>query len=55
MPSSPADLPADWSHGAEASDDAGQLRRIGDFIAGMTDRYALVEHARLFRRTPELR
>ena len=24
------------------------LRRIGDFIAGMTDRYALVEHARLF-------
>ena len=26
-----------------------------DFIAGMTDRYALVEHARLFERTPELR
>jgi dGTPase len=51
----PGDLPADWSHGAEASDDAGRLRRIGDFIAGMTDRYALIEHARLFKTTPELR
>ena len=30
-------------------------RRIADFIAGMTDRYALVEHARLFDSTPELR
>ncbi len=38
-----------------SSDDAGHLRRIGDFIAGMTDRYALVEHARLFKTTPELR
>jgi len=26
-----------------------------DFIAGMTDRYALVEHTRLFKSTPELR
>ena len=51
----PGDLPADWSHGVEASDDSGQLRRIGDFIAGMTDRYALGEHARLFPNTPELR
>jgi dGTPase len=51
----PDDLPAEWSHGAEASDDAGRLRRIGDFIAGMTDRYALIEHARLFKTTPELK
>jgi dGTPase len=51
----PGDLPAEWSHGAEASDDAGRLRRIGDFVAGMTDRYALIEHARLFKNTPELR
>jgi hypothetical protein len=29
--------------------------RIADFIAGMTDRYAMVEHARLFGATPELR
>ncbi len=51
----PGDLPADWSHGSEPSDETGHLRRIGDFIAGMTDRYALVEHARLFPSTPELR
>jgi dGTPase len=51
----PDDVPADWSHGMDASDDAGHLRRIGDFIAGMTDRYGLGEHARLFPTTPELR
>jgi len=49
----PRDLPAEW---AEGLGDAGaRARRIADYIAGMTDRYALVEHARLFRSTPELR
>jgi len=47
----PEDIPADWAH---AADGAGQ-RLIADFIAGMTDRYALIEHARLFDTTPELR
>jgi dGTPase len=51
----PADLPAEWSHGLAAVDDAGRMRRIADFIAGMTDRYALTEHARFFDSTPELR
>jgi dGTPase len=51
----PADLPAEWSHGLAAVDDAGRMRRIADFIAGMTDRYALSEHARFFDSTPELR
>jgi dGTPase len=51
----PADLPAEWAHGVEGRDEEGRLRRIADFIAGMTDRYALIEHARLFERTPELR
>ncbi len=32
-----------------------RARQIADFIAGMTDRYALSEHARLFDSTPELR
>ena len=41
--------------GRRAGDEAARLRRIADFIAGMTDRYALVEHARLFEQTPELR
>ena len=39
----------------EAADAAGRALRIADFIAGMTDRYAMVEHTRLFGATPELR
>jgi dGTPase len=47
------DLPPEW--GAGGADEHGQVRRIADFIGGMTDRYALVEHARYFDETPELR
>ena len=50
----PDDMPADWRHGLAQIDEAGRARRIADFIAGMTDRYALIEHARLFDSTPEL-
>ncbi len=32
-----------------------RARIIGDFVAGMTDRYAIAEHRRLFDATPELR
>ena len=41
--------------GLPALDEPARARRIADFIAGMTDRYALAEHARLFDSTPELR
>jgi dGTPase len=51
----PTDMPAEWAAGVGAVDVHGQARRIGDFIAGMTDRYALIEHARHFDSTPELR
>jgi dGTPase len=51
----PGDLPAEWQEGLAGLDDAGRARHIADFIAGMTDRYALAEHARLFDSTPELR
>ena len=51
---SPEDLPAEWRHNLP-EDAAARARQIGDFIAGMTDRFALVEHARLFDSTPELR
>ncbi|HXW42812.1 MAG TPA: deoxyguanosinetriphosphate triphosphohydrolase [Xanthobacteraceae bacterium] len=51
----PGDLPAEWQEGLAGLDDASRARRIADFIAGMTDRYALAEHARLFDLTPELR
>jgi dGTPase len=51
----PGDLPAEWQEGLADADEAARARRIADFIAGMTDRYALAEHARLFDSTPELR
>jgi dGTPase len=51
----PEDIPADWAQtGVAGEPGAERLRRIADFIAGMTDRYALVEHARLFNSTPQL-
>jgi dGTPase len=51
----PQDLPAEWAERTEGADDAQRPRAIADFIAGMTDRYALIEHARLFSVTPDLR
>ena len=50
----PGELPADWTE-APARSDADWARRIGDFIAGMTDRFALTEHTRIFKSSPELR
>ncbi|MET0671354.1 MAG: deoxyguanosinetriphosphate triphosphohydrolase [Xanthobacteraceae bacterium] len=49
----PADMPAEWRQGPD--DPAARALRIADFIAGMTDRYAMVEHQRLIGNTPELR
>jgi dGTPase len=51
----PGDLPADWLSGIAAADAKAGALRIADFIAGMTDRYAMVEHTRIFGATPELR
>ena len=51
----PSDLPPEWSFEPSATSDTPRDRHFADFIAGMTDRYALVEHARYFSRTPELR
>lgn len=55
--SEPQLLPAEWSLPAsnEAETGTGQARRIGNFIAGMTDRFAITEHMRLFDSSPELR
>ena len=44
----PRDLPPEWALGLEAADAPARARRIADFIAGMTDRFAMTEHARLF-------
>jgi dGTPase len=51
----PGDLPADWLAGLSAFDEAERAVRVADYIAGMTDRFAMVEHTRIFGTTPELR
>ncbi|MCS6760941.1 MAG: deoxyguanosinetriphosphate triphosphohydrolase [Candidatus Devosia symbiotica] len=50
------DLPGRWGVAAEAAPSNAKLARIvADFIAGMTDPYALDEYARLFDARPEFR
>lgn len=44
----PGDLPADWQADvARAASDTDLARIVADYVAGMTDRFALAEHARL--------
>ncbi|MBS9476150.1 deoxyguanosinetriphosphate triphosphohydrolase [Ancylobacter radicis] len=50
-----AALPEEWRASVANRTEAARARRIADFIAGQTDRYALAEHARLFDSVPELR
>jgi dGTPase len=51
----PADLPEEWRAGLGGAAEGRLARRVADYIAGMTDNYALQEHRRLFATTPELR
>jgi dGTPase len=51
----PAALPAEWREQAPARGSRAYARHVADFIAGMTDRFALAEHRRLFDATPDLR
>jgi dGTPase len=48
------DFPDLWQREAAASDPVRARRLAGDFVAGMTDRYALSVHARLFDAPAEL-
>lgn len=48
-------MPGEWSAGVAGMAEARRARRVCDYIAGMTDRYALNEHRRLFDDTPDLR
>jgi dGTPase len=50
-------MPAEWARSAaKAGDDkARRARLVCDYIAGMTDLYAIAEHRRLFDKTPQLR
>jgi dGTPase len=52
---SPGDLPPEWLPPEGGDSETERARRIGNFIAGMTDRFALTEHQRLFDSTPDLR
>ena len=49
------DLPPEWRAEAPPPGTRQYARYVADFIAGMTDRYALAEHRRLFDATPDLR
>ena len=51
----PSAMPGEWAAGCESLDAHRRARRIADYIAGMTDWYALDEHRRLFDATPSLR
>jgi dGTPase len=43
----PECLPSEWRVAA-SGDVAGRARTVADYLAGMTDRFALDEHRRLF-------
>ena len=40
-------MPAEFSSRAKQYDEPGQARVVADYIAGMTDRYAIAEHERI--------
>jgi dGTPase len=50
----PRAMPDGWREGLDRAEDRIKARDVADFIAGMTDTYALKEHRRLFDRTPDL-
>jgi dGTPase len=50
-------MPEEWALAAGRAD-ASTVRRariVCDYIAGMTDRYAVAEHRRLYGEAPDLR
>jgi len=48
----PSAMPADWAAKAGQGERA---RAVADYIAGMTDRFAIAEHDRLFDGASDLR
>ena len=48
----PAAMPSDWRASLPA-DEPGRSRHIADFIAGMTDRYAIAQYAEIYGNVPE--
>lgn len=50
----PDQMPEPWNIGLSSLSENEVARRVCDYIAGMTDRYAIEEHRRLFDDTPDL-
>ena len=44
-------MPAEFSERAKQQDESGCARVVADYVAGMTDRYAIAEHERLVVKT----
>ncbi len=51
----PPAMPEAWHAASHGLGEPQRARLIADFVAGMTDRYAIAEHRRLFDATPNLR
>jgi dGTPase len=50
----PQEMADEWRHGLEGASPDRLARRVCDYVAGMTDRFAIDEHRRLFDRSPDL-
>ncbi|MFN3549285.1 MAG: deoxyguanosinetriphosphate triphosphohydrolase [Mesorhizobium sp.] len=50
----PQAMPEGWRGILGRASDAVKARHVADFLAGMTDTYALKEHRRLFDHTPDI-
>jgi dGTPase len=51
----PLAMPGEWASAAAGADAGARARLAADYIAGMTDRFAISEHRRLFDDAPDLR
>jgi dGTPase len=44
-----------WFDQIQSMPEAAKARQVGDYLAGMTDTFAVSTHKRLFDHTPDLR
>jgi dGTPase len=50
----PSRMPEEWRTGLDGASPARIARRVADYIAGMTDTYAVLAHRKLYAVTPDL-
>ena len=50
----PDSMPLNWQFDLDGASQKVVARRVADYVAGMTDRFAIQEHQRLFDVTPDL-